>query len=199
MLRIHTGLRKWNEMDQYHILIRDNNPMGIYQPCIKISNSEALLENYRMALMRDKYAIVIQKDDAIKRNRLFFDFLIIMFNNINQLYEKEKSLLIYTILPYQSRKESAKENTSKPSPKKIVLRMRQTKQVDRIVTHTNPIRMQKKVHAMKQAEVKKKMLECVKVGENMILSIQTKNQMEKVVKRRRLNYLSVVGKVTLKI
>ena len=51
---------------------------------------------------------------------------------------------------------------------------------------------------MKQGAVKRKMLECVKVGGKVILSIQTKNQMEKVVKRRRLNNLSVVGKVTLK-
>ena len=39
-----------------------------------------------------------------------------MFDHLNQLYEKEKSLLIYTILKYHSRKESAKYNTSKPSP-----------------------------------------------------------------------------------
>ena len=70
-----------------------------------------------MALKRDKDAIEIQKDDAIKRNQIFFDFMLRMFNNINQLYEKEKSLLIYTILTYQSRKESAKENKSKPSKK----------------------------------------------------------------------------------
>ena len=52
---------------------------------------------------------------------------------------------------------------------------------------------------MKQGAVKKNMSECVIVGEKMILSIQTKNKMEKVVMRRRINYLSVVGKVTLKI
>ena len=57
-----------------------------------------------MALKRDKDAIEIQGGDAIKRNRLFFDFMLRMFNNLNQLYEKEKSLLIYTILKYQSRK-----------------------------------------------------------------------------------------------
>ena len=51
---------------------------------------------------------------------------------------------------------------------------------------------------MKQGAVKKNMLECVIVGEKAILSIQTKNQMEKVVIRRRINYLRVVGKVTLK-
>ena len=33
----------------------------------------------------------------------------------------------------------------------------------------------------------------------MILNIQIKNQMEKVAMRRRINYLYVVGKVTLKI
>ena len=36
MLRIYTGLRKWNKKNRYHILIRDNNPIGIDQPCIKI-------------------------------------------------------------------------------------------------------------------------------------------------------------------
>ena len=41
-----------------------------------------------------------------------------MFNNLNQLYEKEKNLLIDTILKYHSRKESAKENKSKPSSSK---------------------------------------------------------------------------------
>ena len=57
-----------------------------------------------------------------------------MFNHLNQLYVKEKSLLIDTILKYQSRNEGAKEvekpnrynktrngnnkDTSNPSPKK---------------------------------------------------------------------------------
>ena len=62
-----------------------------------------------MALKRDKDAIKTQKDNAIKRNRLFFDLMLIMFNHLNQLYEKEKSLLIYTILKYQSSNDSAKE------------------------------------------------------------------------------------------
>ena len=60
-----------------------------------------------------------------------------IFNHLNELYFKEKSLLIDTILKYQSRNESAKgvekpnrdnktrkgnkKYTSKPSPKKVVL------------------------------------------------------------------------------
>ena len=39
-----------------------------------------------------------------------------MFDHLNQLYEMEKSLLIDTILTYHLRKESAKENSSEPSP-----------------------------------------------------------------------------------
>ena len=39
-----------------------------------------------------------------------------MFDNLNKLYEKEKSLLIDTILKYHSRKDSAKDNTPNPSP-----------------------------------------------------------------------------------
>ena len=78
-----------------------------------------------------------------------------IFNHLNQLYEKEKSLLIHKILKYQSRNKSAKEVkkpnrcnktkqennelTSKPSKKKVVLWMRQTKQVEQEVTPTNQI------------------------------------------------------------
>ena len=71
MLRIHTGLRKWNKKDRYHILLRGNNPLGIDKPCIKIANNEVLFEKYRMAVKRDKFAIEIQKDDAIKRSQIF--------------------------------------------------------------------------------------------------------------------------------
>ena len=39
-----------------------------------------------------------------------------MSDHLNQLYEKGKSLLIDAILKYHLRKESAKENSSKPSP-----------------------------------------------------------------------------------
>ena len=141
------------------MLLRDKNPTVINRPCIKIADNELLFEEYIMALKRDTDSIEIQVDDAIKRNRLFFDFMLRLFNHLNQLYEKEKSLLIDTILKYQSRKESAKENTSKPSPsrkesakenkskpspKKVVLRMRQIELVKQIVNPTKQIRMQKR-------------------------------------------------------
>ena len=72
MLRIHTGLRKWNKNNVYDIHLRENNPIGIDQPCIKIANSELLFEEYRMALKPDKDAIEFQKDDAINRNQIVF-------------------------------------------------------------------------------------------------------------------------------
>ena len=75
-----------------------------------------LFEQYRISIKRDKDAIDIDKEDAINRNRLFFDFMIRMFDNINQLYEMEKNLLIDTISTYNLRKESTKENSSEPSP-----------------------------------------------------------------------------------
>ena len=88
----------------------DKNPLGIKQPCIIIANNEVLFEQYKIVLKRDKDEIDIEGEDEIKRNQLFFDFMLIMFDHLNQLYEKEKSLLIYTILKYHLRKESAKEN-----------------------------------------------------------------------------------------
>ena len=72
MLRIHTGLRKWNKNNLYHIHLRKINTIGIDQTCINIANSEVLFEKCRMAFKRDKDAIEIKKDVAIKRNRIFF-------------------------------------------------------------------------------------------------------------------------------
>ena len=93
MLRIHTGLRKWNKNDRFHIILSDMNPLGIKKPCIMIAKNEALFEQYRIALKRDKDAIDIDGEDAINSNRLFFDFMHIMFYHLNQLYEKEKVFL----------------------------------------------------------------------------------------------------------
>ena len=75
-----------------------------------------LFEQYRIALKRDKDAIDIEGEDAINRNRLFFYFMLRMFDHLNQLYEKEKSLLIDTILKYNLRKETSKDNLSEHSP-----------------------------------------------------------------------------------
>ena len=104
-----------------------------------------------MAIKRYKDVIEIQKDDAIKRKRIFFDFMLRMFNHLNELYVKEKFLLIDTILKYQSRNESAKEvkkpnrynNTrngnkedkSKPPPK-IKLFVNETNQTSRARSYT---------------------------------------------------------------
>ena len=107
------------------------NPLGIDQPCFKIASNELLFEKYRIALKRDKDAIDIDGNDAINSHQLVFDFVLRMFDYLNQLYEMEKSLLIDAILKYHlrnesneenlsepssSRKESDKENTPKPSP-----------------------------------------------------------------------------------
>ena len=56
-----------------------------------------LFEQYRISLKQDKDAINIGGEDEIKRNRLFFDFMLRMFDHLNQLYEKERNFLIDTI------------------------------------------------------------------------------------------------------
>ena len=68
MLRIHTGLRKWNKNDRFHIILCDMNPLGIKKPCIMIAKNEVLFEQYRIALKRDKDSIDIDGEDEIKRN-----------------------------------------------------------------------------------------------------------------------------------
>ena len=107
------------------------NPLGIDRPCLEIASNAFLFEKYRIALKRDKDAIDIDGNDAIDSHQLVFDFMLRMFDHLNQLYEMEKSLLIDVILkyhlrnesdeenlsePYSSTKESTKENTSMPSP-----------------------------------------------------------------------------------
>ena len=66
------------------------NPLVIKQPCLTIANNEVLFEKYRIALKQDKDAIDIDGEDAINSNRLFFDFMLRMFDHLNQLYEMEK-------------------------------------------------------------------------------------------------------------
>ena len=85
MLRIHTGLRKWNKKDRFHIFLPDKNPLGIKRPCIIIAKNELLFEQYRIDLKRDKDAIDIEGEDEIKHNRLFFDLMLRMFDHLNQL------------------------------------------------------------------------------------------------------------------
>ena len=79
------------------------NPLGIDQPCLNIANNEVLFEKYKIALKWDKDAIDIEGEDAINRNRLFFNLMLRMFDHLNQLYEMEKSLLIDAILTYHLR------------------------------------------------------------------------------------------------
>ena len=52
--------------------------------------------------------------------------------------------------------------------------MIKTKQVERKVTPKNKIRMQKQIHAEKQAVLKRNLLECVKIGEKVILEEKEK-------------------------
>ena len=90
MLRIHTGLRKWNKKDRFRIFLRDKNPLGIKQPCIMIAKNKVLFEQYIIAPKRDKDAIDIDGNDAINSHRLVFDFILRMFDHLNQLYDMEK-------------------------------------------------------------------------------------------------------------
>ena len=83
------------------------NPFDIGVPCIKISGSEALFEQYRMDLNWDKYDIKVRNKYAKKSNQIFFDFMQRTFNHLDGLYLHENSLLIYSIIRDKSSKQSA--------------------------------------------------------------------------------------------
>ena len=85
----------------------------------------------------EKYDIEVRNDDAIKRNRIFFDFIQQTFNHLDESHLCEKCLLIDTIIKYQLKNQSAveieklnrvkkaknkrNEGKSKPSPKRACL------------------------------------------------------------------------------
>ena len=54
-----------------------------------IAKSELLFEQYRMALIREKYDIDVRDDDAIKREQIFFDFIQQTFSFMDRLYIDE--------------------------------------------------------------------------------------------------------------
>ena len=58
-----------------------------------IAKNEVLFEQYIISLEQDKDAIDIQGGDEIKRNQLYFDFMLRMFDHIDQLYESKKVFL----------------------------------------------------------------------------------------------------------
>ena len=62
------------------------NSFDISKPCINIAKSEFLFEKYRMALKRGKYDIEVRDDDAIKLNRILFDFMQQNFSCLDGLY-----------------------------------------------------------------------------------------------------------------
>ena len=77
------------------------NPFDIGVPYINMARSQVLFEKYRMALNWDKYEIKVRNDEAIKRNRIFFDFMQQTFNRLDGLYIHEKCPLIDTIIKDQ--------------------------------------------------------------------------------------------------
>ena len=115
ILKINTGLCKKTNKDRFHIILKKMNPLVIDWPYLDITSNKLLFEKYRIALKRDKDAIDIDGDGAIDSHRLVFDFMLRIFDNLNQLYEMEKSLLFDAILKYYLRNESDEENLSEPS------------------------------------------------------------------------------------
>ena len=79
MLRIHTGLRKLSKTNVYELHLK-KNPLDIGKPCINITRSEVLFEQYIMDLKQDKYDTEIRDDDALKCNRFCFHATNVQFS-----------------------------------------------------------------------------------------------------------------------
>ena len=108
MLSIHTGLRKSGKRKVFDLHPKKKT-FDICVPCIKIVKSELLFEKYIMALNWEKYDTEVRNGDAIKRNRIWFDFMQLLLNCLDGLYLRERFVLVDTIINDQSRKQSAAE------------------------------------------------------------------------------------------
>ena len=93
-------MQELGKKNVYDLRLHKMNAFDIGKPCINIAISEVLFEQYRMALIRDKYDIDVWNYDAIERNQIFLDFVQQMFNRLDGLYLHEKCLLIDTIKEY---------------------------------------------------------------------------------------------------
>ena len=109
MLRIHTGLWVCHKRNAFDLHLLKMNPFYIRVQCINISKSELLFEQLILALNQDKYYIEVQKDDAIKHNRIFFNFMQRTFNILDGLYLCERCILIDAIMKDQLWKQSVAE------------------------------------------------------------------------------------------
>ena len=52
-------MREWSKRNVFDLHLKKMNPFGIPVPCIKITRSELLFEQYRMALNQEKYDIEV--------------------------------------------------------------------------------------------------------------------------------------------
>ena len=127
---------KWIKTSIFELNLKKTNPFDIHEPCINLAKNDLIFEQYRMNLNREKYCIEVRNDDAIKRNKIFFDFMQLSFNQLDGFYLREICLLIYAIMEDQTRKQSSaeieklnrlikarkkiKEGKYKPSPKNPV-------------------------------------------------------------------------------
>ena len=60
-----------------------------------------------MVINRYKYDIEVRDDDAIKHNRIFFDFMQQTFSFLDELYMDEKCLFMDTIKKDELRNQSS--------------------------------------------------------------------------------------------
>ena len=90
-------MRNLSKTNVYDLHLKKRIHLISVNLALKLANSEVLFEKYRMALNQDKYDIEVRYDDAIKRNRIFFDFMQQTFSCLDGLYMDEKCHLIDTI------------------------------------------------------------------------------------------------------
>ena len=72
--------------------------------------------------------------------------------------------------------------------------IRQPEQVEQQVTPPIHFLMRTYQNGVKQAVVKRKIIQWLRVGEKVMLKIKSNNWKEQVAKRKRLKYLSVAEK-----
>ena len=96
LLHLHTGVRKWSRKNVYDQHLKAMNPL-IHERCSAMNNSQALFEQYRIALHQEISNMIRFNEDIIVRACVFHNFLIRMFRYLGDYYYEDKEIVVKCI------------------------------------------------------------------------------------------------------
>jgi hypothetical protein len=93
LLHLHTGVRKWSRKNVYDQHLKTMNPL-IHERCSAMNNSQALFEQYGIALHSEISNMIRLCENPIDRACVFQNFLMRMFKYVCNHYYEDKEIVL---------------------------------------------------------------------------------------------------------